>query len=183
MGATMPSNASTHAARVSITQVAAQAPGGDQQAWVELVQMPALSRRSSASSCRSVLVRPPSWRSRRRVRPALPTSRTAVSVRSNSFATWSTDRSPRWHSSTISALNSGVNERRRRGFCPMLSMIGHHSGGEPLMTDVRQSGSGPVGGGANVGVAASDPRHRYSLTAAPDLRSSKGLVGSGHRRV
>jgi hypothetical protein len=39
-----------------------------------------------------------------------------------------TDRSPRWHSSTISALNSGVNERRRRGFFPMLSMIGHPSG-------------------------------------------------------
>jgi hypothetical protein len=39
--------------------------------------------------------------------------------------TWPTDRSPRWHSSTISALNSGVNERRRRGFFPMLSMTGH----------------------------------------------------------
>src|SRR6185312_12689770 len=64
--------------------------------------------------------------------------------RSKSFATWPTDRSPRWHSSTISALNSGVNERRRRGFFPMLSMIGHPSGGEPLMMDVRQSGSGPV---------------------------------------
>ena len=67
----------------------------------------------------------------------------AVSVRSKSFATWPTDRSPRWHSSTISALNSGVNERRRRGFFPMLSMVGHPSGGEPLMMDVRQSGSGP----------------------------------------
>src|SRR5262249_12091888 len=42
---------------------------------------------------------------------------------------------------TISALNSGVNERRRRGFfLPMLSMVGHPSGGEPLMVDVRQSG-------------------------------------------
>jgi transposase len=29
------------------------------------------------------------------------------------------------------ALNSGVNERRRRGFFPMLSMIGHPSGGNP----------------------------------------------------
>jgi AAA ATPase domain len=45
-------------------------------------------------------------------------SRTAVSIRSKSFETWPIDRSPRWHSSTISALNSGVNERRRRGFSP-----------------------------------------------------------------
>jgi hypothetical protein len=35
---------------------------------------------------------------------------------------------PCWHSSTTWALNSGVNERRRRGFFPMLSMIGHPSG-------------------------------------------------------
>jgi hypothetical protein len=41
-------------------------------------------------------------------------------------------------------LNSVVNERRRRGFFPMLSMVGHPSRGEPLMVDVRQSGSGPV---------------------------------------
>jgi hypothetical protein len=39
-------------------------------------------------------------------------------------------------------LNSAVNERRRRGFFPMPSMIGHPSGDEPLMVDVRQSGSG-----------------------------------------
>jgi hypothetical protein len=39
-------------------------------------------------------------------------------------------------------LNSGVNERRRRGFFPVLCMIGHPSGGEPLMMDVRQGGSG-----------------------------------------
>lgn len=42
-------------------------------------------------------------------------------------------------------LNSGVNERRRRGFFPTSSMIGHPSGDEPgdepLMLDVRQSGS------------------------------------------
>jgi hypothetical protein len=53
------------------------------------------------------------------------------------------DRSPCRHKPTISALNSGVNERRRRGFFPMLSMIGHPSGGEPLMVGVRQSGSAP----------------------------------------
>jgi hypothetical protein len=43
---------------------------------------------------------------------------------------------------TISALNSGVNERRRRGFFPMLSMIGHPSGGKPLMMDVQQGTGG-----------------------------------------
>ena len=53
---------------------------------------------------------------------------------------------PCWHSSTTRALNSGVNERRRRGFCPMLSMIGHPSGHQPVMMDVRQSGSGPPTG-------------------------------------
>jgi hypothetical protein len=36
-----------------------------------------------------------------------------------------------------------VNERRLRGFFPMLSMIGHPSGDKPLMMDVRQSGSSP----------------------------------------
>ena len=41
-------------------------------------------------------------------------------VRSKSFATCPTERSPCWHRLTISALNSGVNERRRRGFFPML---------------------------------------------------------------
>ena len=39
---------------------------------------------------------------------------------------------PAWHSSTISALNSGVNAPRcRRGFFPTLSMIGHPSGDNP----------------------------------------------------
>ena len=97
-------------------------------------------------------------------------SRTAVSVRSKSLATWPTDRSPRWHSSTISALKSAVNERRRRGFfLPMLSMVGHPSGGEPLMMDVRQSGPGSVphacrteplvGEDSAEGTLAMDPRH------------------------
>jgi hypothetical protein len=40
-------------------------------------------------------------------------------------------RAPCRHSSTISALNSGVNERRCRGFFPMLSMIGYPSGTNP----------------------------------------------------
>jgi hypothetical protein len=104
---------------------------------------PRFSRRSSASSLRPALVRPPSSLVPASRSACLTHSRTAVSVRSKSFATWPADRSPRWHSSTISALNSGVNERRRRGFFPMLSMIGHPSGGKPLMMDVRQSGSGP----------------------------------------
>ncbi|MFJ5673974.1 hypothetical protein [Streptomyces sp. NPDC093097] len=41
---------------------------------------------------------------------------TAVSVSSKSLATWPIEGSPRRHSSTISALNSGVNERGGRGF-------------------------------------------------------------------
>ena len=41
----------------------------------------------------------------------------------------------------VSDKNSGpcVNERRGRGFFPMLSLVGHPSGGEPLMMDVSQS--------------------------------------------
>jgi hypothetical protein len=39
---------------------------------------------------------------------------------------------PRWHNSTISALNSGVNERRGRDFfLAMVSMIGHPSRANP----------------------------------------------------
>src|SRR6266487_1903672 len=103
------------------------------------------SRRSWTSSSRSALVRPPSTRAPASRPACLTHSRTAVSVRSKSRATWPTDRSPCRHSSTISALNSGVNERRGRGFfLPMLSMVGHPSWGEPLMVDVRQSGSGPI---------------------------------------
>ena len=46
---------------------------------------------------------------------------------------WSRSDGPArcWHNSTASAVNSGVNERRRRGFFPMLSMIGHPSGPNP----------------------------------------------------
>jgi hypothetical protein len=46
----------------------------------------------------------------------------------------------------ISALKSAVNDRSGRDFLPTLSMIGHPSGAEPLMVDVRQSGSGSVHG-------------------------------------
>ena len=57
-----------------------------------------------------------------------------------------TDRSPRWRNSTISALNSGVNERRGRGFfLPMLSMVGHRFRGEPLMMDVVKAGQAQGG--------------------------------------
>src|SRR5262249_24622406 len=103
------------------------------------------SRRSCASSARSSVVRPPSCRVPASRSACLIHSRTAVSVRSKSRATWPTDRSPRWHNSTISALNSGGTERRGRDFfLAMVSMVGHPSSGEPLMLDVRQSGSGPV---------------------------------------
>ncbi len=94
------------------------------------------SRRNAASSWRSVLVSPPS----RRVpasRSAWRThSRTAVSVRSKSRATCPIERSPRWHSSTISALNSGVNDRAR---ARLLAFHGLHDG-HPLR------GSAPDGG-------------------------------------
>ena len=47
-------------------------------------------------------------------------------------------RSPRRHSSTISALNSGVNDRRGRGFfLSMVSILDILSGAVPLMVDVR----------------------------------------------
>ena len=53
-------------------------------------------------------------------------------------------RSPRRHASTMSALNSGVNDRRARGlFRSMVSMMGILSGAEPLMVDVRQTGASP----------------------------------------
>src|SRR5207302_7287961 len=48
-----------------------------------------------------------------------------------SLATWPIDRSACWHRPTISALNSGVNERRRQGFFPMLSMLGHPPWAKP----------------------------------------------------
>src|SRR5512132_1526171 len=72
------------------------------------------SRPRAASSWRSALVSPPSRLplSRSACRTH---SRTAVSVRSKSRATCPIERSPCWHSSTISALNSGVNDRRARG--------------------------------------------------------------------
>jgi hypothetical protein len=60
-------------------------------------------------------------------------SRTAVSVRSKSWLTCRTVRSPRWHNSTIPALNSGVNDRRGRArFFAMFSIL-----------DVRQNRGRP----------------------------------------
>jgi len=42
-------------------------------------------------------------------------------------------------------LNSGVNDRRRRGFFrSILSMMGILSGAAPLMVDVRQTGGSPT---------------------------------------
>src|SRR5215213_4845220 len=103
------------------------------------------SRRRAASSWRSALVSPPS----RRLPASRSTwrthSRTAVSVRSKSRATCPIERSPRWHSSTISALNSGVNDRRTRGCLrSMVSMMDILPGAAPLMSGVRQTGSGPL---------------------------------------
>src|SRR5215216_7238139 len=75
------------------------------------------SRRNADNSCRSVLVNPPSRRLPASRSAWRTHSRTAVSVRSKSRATCPIERSPCWHNSTISALNSGVNDRRARGFC------------------------------------------------------------------
>ena len=100
------------------------------------------SRRSWETSSRSVLVRP----SRRpaSMSACFTHSRTAVSVRSKSRATCPIERSPQLQASTISDLNSGVNERRRRGFFfATVSIMGILSGASRLMVDVRQTGSGP----------------------------------------
>src|SRR6266851_1862676 len=102
------------------------------------------SLRSCATSARSTVVKPsartPSSRS-----ACLTHSRTAVSVSFNSRATPPAVL-PGWRTSaTTSALNSGVNDRRGRGFFfAMVSMMGILSGASPLMVDVRQTGSSPV---------------------------------------
>jgi hypothetical protein len=44
---------------------------------------------------------------------------------------------------TISALNSAVNERRRRGFFPMLSVIGHTAIGGAGYLPPQQCRAGP----------------------------------------
>ncbi|MGW4891023.1 hypothetical protein ACWEQL_01970 [Kitasatospora sp. NPDC004240] len=61
---------------------------------------------------------------------------TALSVRSKRSATRPADRSPRWHSSTIAALNSGVNERREHGFFPALSLMDIMADPEGIRPDV-----------------------------------------------
>src|SRR5512133_2019146 len=102
------------------------------------------SRRRAASSWRSALVSPPSLRVPLSRSAWRTHSRTAVSVSSKSRATCPIERSPCWHSSTISALNSGVNDRRARGCLrSMVSMMDILPGAAPLMSGVRQTGSGP----------------------------------------
>ena len=67
------------------------------------------SLRSRASSTRSSVPSPS--RSPASISACITHLRTAVSVRPKSRQTWPMDRSPAWHSSTTSALNSSVNER------------------------------------------------------------------------
>jgi hypothetical protein len=101
------------------------------------------SRRSSLSSRRSSLVNPS--RLPASISACFTHSRTAVSVRSKSRATWPIVWSPTWHRSTISALNSGVNYLRGRGFFfAIVSIVGILSGASPLKVDVRQTGAGPI---------------------------------------
>jgi hypothetical protein len=101
------------------------------------------SLRSWASSARSAVVRP-SARAPSSMSACLTHARTAVSVRPISRATPPAVL-PGWRTSaTTSALNSGVNDRRRRGFLPaIVSIVDILSGASRLMVDVRQTGSGP----------------------------------------
>jgi hypothetical protein len=101
------------------------------------------SWRRRASSWRSSVVRP--GRSPASTSAVVTQDLTAVSVRSKSRATWEIVRSPARHRSTISALNSGVNDLRARGFfrC-MVSMMGILSGASHLMVDVRQTVPTPL---------------------------------------
>src|SRR5215217_1780801 len=103
------------------------------------------SRRNAANSWRSALVSPPSPRDPASRSAWRTQARTAVSVRSKSRATCPIERSPRPHSSTISTLNSGVNDRRARGLLrSMTTMMNTSPGAAPLIVGVRQSGSGPT---------------------------------------
>ncbi|MEU6299291.1 replication-relaxation family protein [Streptomyces erythrochromogenes] len=66
-------------------------------------------------------------------------NRTAVSVRSKSFTTSGTDRAPRRHISTISALKSAVNCRLGRGFFfGMFSIMDTPYRARAQIFDVRQ---------------------------------------------
>jgi hypothetical protein len=94
------------------------AAGGVGSLLVQLARARGARVVASASAQREPLLGVPASRSAWRTH-----SRTAVSVRSKSRATRPIERSPRWHSSTISALNSGVNDRRARGCLPMVSMM------------------------------------------------------------
>src|SRR6266550_5046003 len=102
------------------------------------------SRRSSASSSRSLVVRPSTCPSS--TSACFTQARTAVSVRSRSRATLATEL-PGWRTSaTTSALNSLVNDRRRRAFLrPIVSiMLDILSGAKPPIVDVRQTRSSPL---------------------------------------
>jgi hypothetical protein len=57
----------------------------------------------------------------------------------------------------------GVNERRRQAFFPMPSVIGHPSGDNPLVMDVRLGGSGPHETGPRGDAWHLDPRAPYSI--------------------
>jgi len=56
-----------------------------------------------------------------------------------------------------------VNERRRQALFPMLSVIGHPSGDEPLVMDVRHSGSGAHRTGPRGDAWHLDPRAPYAI--------------------
>src|SRR5262249_33606901 len=96
------------------------------------------SRRSSRSSSCSLLVSPSRWPES--ISDCSTQRRTADSTRLKSLATWAIDRSPSRQRSTISALNSGVNDRRERGFFfATVSILDILSGATPHLVDVRQT--------------------------------------------
>lgn len=97
-------------------------------------------RPSHGQSSRSLLVRPS--RSPASISTCFTQSRTAVGH--IAVLRDLTGRAiPRRHSSTISALNSSVNERRGRGFF-FPTRRASFRGRKPLISDVRQSGFKPT---------------------------------------
>src|SRR5580698_5993903 len=97
------------------------------------------------------------------------------------------DRVTAWlAASSAKAVDVYLNERRRRGVFPTLPMIGHPSGGEPLMMDVRQSGSGPhrvfaLNGRSFAYCGTNGPNAWQMGTSALKLRLSRIGLGGGGR--
>ncbi len=80
----------------------------------------------------------------------------------------------------MSALNSGVNDRRGRAFFrSTVSMMGILSGASPLMVDVRQTGSSPHVSPQTISRWAKEGRIGYVVT----LGGHRRFRGSEIRRL